>query len=107
MQRTCRFSVFNFIPDFTAIEKKKKKIYLKFTGNDNDWDIYEACALSLKAQREINGGEGTVKTLTYGEINFESVARIINVIKYQFGGLNRGMYPTRTSYNQSPLSRLM
>lgn len=90
VRNTPKYSAWTYIPNFDIIEHKKRKIYLKFTGNDHDWDIFEACAISMKAQKEISQS-GLVKTLTYGEINFESIARIIYIIKFDYGGINRGI----------------
>jgi hypothetical protein len=90
VRSTPKFSSWIYIPDFIEYQKRKRKLYIKFTGNDHDWDIFEACAVSIKAQKEISRSAGMVKTLTYGEINFESIASIIHMLKYEYGALNKG-----------------
>lgn len=46
---------------------------------DDFWDVFEACEASIKEQKQYSPDE--VKSLTYGEINFESIAEIIYYIK--------------------------
>ena len=87
---TRRYSTWNLIPDFDKFQKRQRKAYYKFVGDDNDWDIFEACEISMRAQQQISKG-GYVRTLTYGEVDYESVARIIHIIKYHYSGLGKGM----------------
>jgi hypothetical protein len=55
---------------------------------DKDWSIFEACEISVAEQRRRDGGGD--RTLTYGELNFESLAELIYLIKFNLGGLKGG-----------------
>lgn len=55
----------------------------------DDWDIFEACEVSVREQRLRNHGKEK-RTLTYGELDFEALGDILFRIKYQHGGLQGG-----------------
>jgi hypothetical protein len=56
--------------------------YHKYVPDDMDWDIYEACAISIKEQRALNPKQKDgVPVLTYGEINFDCFAEVLYDLK--------------------------
>ena len=60
------------------------KEYHQHVPDDMDWDIYEACAISVKEQRQRTGdpdNKDGVAVLTYGEINFECFAEVLYNLK--------------------------
>lgn len=57
-----------------------KSKFEEIIPNDNDWDIFEACEISCREQKQFSPSNYTVKSLTYGEINFESVEEILRIV---------------------------
>jgi hypothetical protein len=67
------------LDDFTSSALKE---YRKYVPDDMDWDIYEACAISVKEQRQMNpDNKDGVPVLTYGEINFDCLAKVLYDLK--------------------------
>lgn len=117
LRSTAKFAVYDFTPmpaaqhslssnshskcslSFTDYLSKNLKIYHEFVPDDMDWDIYEACAISIKEQRNMTqselvsgvgksdsegrggNGDGLVPVLTYGEIDYACIARVLFDLK--------------------------
>lgn len=67
-----------------------RSLYQSCIPAGDDWDIFLACEVSVAAQRAMNDGRELVRTLTYGELDFEALAAIIYSIKYNHGYLMEG-----------------
>ena len=74
--------------EFILQKKALFQIAFPLDEGDKDWSIFEACEISVAEQRRREGGGD--RTLTYGELNFESLAEIMYIIKFQLGGLSGG-----------------
>ena len=74
------------LPIFSEYVHNALNEYHKYVPDDMDWDIYEACAISIKEQRELKPENlSGVPVLTYGEINFDCFAKVLYDLKVQYG----------------------
>lgn len=95
LNSTAKFSVFDWtspeggpaqphLPPLPQYTTSALREYHQYVPDDMDWDIYEACAISIKEQRELSGDPGNkdgVAVLTYGEINFDCFAEVLYDLK--------------------------
>lgn len=94
-------------PPFLTFERflvDGKRFFDLIVPHTDDWDIYEACAVSVKEQKELGASEeGNV--LTYGELNFSSLAKIIYHIKIELNAMKGGIV-SKYKYTTNVKSRL-
>ena len=91
LRKTSKFSVYVHIndsshqpslPPLTEYIGSALREYHHYVPDDCDWDIFEACAISLREQRLLNPeNEKGTSVLTYGEINFECIAEVLYYLK--------------------------
>lgn len=94
LQKTAKFHVLDIIPSSTQkithaalpslpeYTNKALKVYRQYVEDDMDWDIYEACAISTKEQRQLtDAGNDLIPALTYGEIDFECLTKLFYRLK--------------------------
>lgn len=98
-QTSKQLSQSNSSLSFSDFLSKYLKEYHKYVPDDMDWDIYEACAISVKEQRDLTEArlasgvnssnsdarsrhsDGLVPVFTYGEIDFACIARVLYDLK--------------------------